>query len=161
MLTKWKWIWRNQPQNKQYGLANCIPPYLQPTPYFKALCNQREIFGCLMQYRTDHSYFRDYYWSAVPSESISCPCGEEIQTQKHIINTCPQYENHCQILHNVSSFIYMPDILGTKQGIAAISKFLERWGAFTKNGTGLPRWKPSTIEDSLAAEHNMEDPEDD
>ena len=53
----------------------------------------------------------------------------------------------------------MPDILGTKQGIAALSKFLERSGAFTKSGTGLPRWKPPTMEDSLAAEHDMEDPE--
>jgi len=55
----------------------------------------------------------------------------------------------------------MPDILGTKQGIAALSKFLKRSGAFTKNGTCLLRWKPPTIEDPLAAEHDMEDPEDD
>ena len=53
----------------------------------------------------------------------------------------------------------MPDILGTKQGIATLSKFLNRSGAFTKSGTGLPRWKPPTMEDSLAAEHNMEDPD--
>ena len=46
----------------------------------------------------------------------------------------------------------MPDILGTKQSIAALSKFLERSGAFTKSGTGLPRWKPPTMEDFLAAE---------
>jgi len=87
-----------------------------------------------MQYRTSHGYFGDYYQFAVPSESISCPCGEEIQTQKHIIDTYPQYENHCQILHNVSSSIYMPDILGTKQDIAALSKFLKRTSTFTKNG---------------------------
>jgi len=55
----------------------------------------------------------------------------------------------------------MLDILGTKQGIATLSKFIERLGIFTKSGTGLPRWKPSTIEDSLAAEHDMEDLEDD
>jgi len=55
----------------------------------------------------------------------------------------------------------MPDILGTKQGIATLSKFLERTGAFTKNGTGLLRWKLPTIEDSLAAEQDIEDPEDD
>ena len=54
----------------------------------------------------------------------------------------------------------MPDILETKQNIATLSKFLERIGAFTKNGTDLPRWKPPTIEDSLAAEHDIEDPED-
>ena len=161
MLIKWKWIWRNRPQNRRYGPANRIPPSLQPTPHFKALHNQREIFGCLIQCRTGHSYFEDYYQSTVPSENISCPCGEEIQTRKHIIGTCPQYENHRQILRNVSNSIYMPDILGTKQGIAALSKFLERSGAFTKSGTGLPRWKPPTMEDSLAAEHDMEDPEDD
>ena len=54
----------------------------------------------------------------------------------------------------------MPDILGKKQGIVALSKFLKRSGAFTKNGTGLPRWKPPTIEDLLAAEHDMDDYED-
>jgi len=70
-----------------------------------------------VQYRIGYSYFRPYYQFAVPLESISCPCGEEIQIWKHIIDTCPQYENHCQILHNVSSSIYIPDILGTKQGI--------------------------------------------
>ena len=81
--------------------------------------------------------------------------------QKHIIDICPQYENYCQILPNVSSSVYMPDILGTKQGIDPLSKFLKRTGTFTKNETSLPRWKPSTIEDPLAAEHNMEDPEND
>ena len=160
MLTKWKWIWRNWPQNRQYGPANHILLSLQSTPYFKALYNQREIFCYLMQCRIGHSYFRDYYQSAVPSKSIFCSCGEEIQTQKHILDTCPQYENHHQILHNVSSSIYMPDILGTKQSIAVLSKFLERIDAFTKNGTDLSRWKPFTIEDFLAAEHNMEDPKD-
>jgi len=125
------------------------------------LHNQREIFGCLIECRIGHGYFRDYYQSAVPSESISCSCGEEIQTRKHIIDMYPQYENHCQILCNVSNSIYIPDILGTKQGIATLSKFLKRSGAFTKSGTDLPRWKPSTMEDSLVAEHNMEDPEDD
>ena len=129
--------------------------------HFKALCNQREIFGCLIQCRTSHSYFKDYYWFPVSSESISCPCEEEIQTCKHIIDICPQYENHCQILHNVSSSIYILDILRTKQGIAVLSKFLERSDTFTKNGIGPSRWKPPTIEDPLAAEHDMEDPEDD
>jgi len=109
-----------------------------------------------MQCRTDHSYFGDYYQSAVPSENIFCSCREEIQIWKHIIDICPQYENHHQILYNVSSSIYMPDILGTKQSIAVLSKFLlERTDIFTKNRTDLSRWKSPTIEDFLAAEHNM------
>ena len=138
MLTKWKWIWRNWPQNGWYGPANHIPPSLQSIPHFKALHNQREIFGCLIQCRTGHGYFGDYYWSTVSSESIFCPCEEEIQTYKHIIDMCLQYENHRQTLYNISNFIYMPDILGTKQGIATLSKFLERLGAFTKE------WDKST-----------------
>jgi len=55
----------------------------------------------------------------------------------------------------------MPDILGTKQGIAPLSKFLERTDIFTKNETSLAKWKPPTIEDLLAAEHDIEDPEND
>ena len=40
----------------------------------------------------------------------------------------------------------MPDILETKQGIATLSKFLERIDAFIKNVTDLPRWKLPVIE---------------
>jgi len=92
-----------------------------------------------MQCRTGYSYFGDYYRSAVPSENISYPCEEEIQTWKYIIDTCSQYENHYQILCNVSSSIYMLDILGTKQDIAILSKFLEKTDIFTKNRIGLLR----------------------
>jgi len=47
------------------------------------------------------------------------------------------------------SSIYILDILGTKQDIAALSKFLEKLDIFTKNGTGS------------AAEYNMEDSKED
>ena len=52
----------------------------------------------------------------------------------------------------------MPDILRTKQGIATLSKFLEKSGIFTKSGIGLLRWKPLTMENSLTAEHDIENP---
>jgi len=55
----------------------------------------------------------------------------------------------------------MPDILETKQGIAILSKFLEKSDIFTKNRIGLLRWKPPTIEDPLATEHDMDDSKDD
>ena len=53
----------------------------------------------------------------------------------------------------------MPDILRTKQGIAAPSKFLEKSGIFIKSEIGLLRWKPPTMENSLATEHNKENPD--
>ena len=40
----------------------------------------------------------------------------------------------------------MPDILETKQGIATLSKFLERIDVFIKNVTDLPRWKLPVME---------------
>jgi len=59
------------------------------------------------------------------------------------------------------NFIYILDIFETKQGIAALSKFLKKSGVFTKNGTDLPRWKLSAIEKLLPTEYDMEDPEED
>ena len=34
ILTKWKWIWRNQPQNRWYGPTNSILLFLLPILYF-------------------------------------------------------------------------------------------------------------------------------
>jgi len=56
--------------NRQYAFTNYILPSLQPTPYFKVLCNQREIFGYLIQCKTGHSYFGDYYQSAVAYSAL-------------------------------------------------------------------------------------------
>ncbi|KAJ7833953.1 hypothetical protein B0H14DRAFT_2364015, partial [Mycena olivaceomarginata] len=53
------------------------------------------------------------------------------------IRECPRYEDQRHILEDVSRDISLPEILGTKDGIAALAKFLEESGAFTKSG--LPR----------------------
>ncbi|KAJ6546137.1 hypothetical protein B0H10DRAFT_2131789 [Mycena sp. CBHHK59/15] len=50
-------------------------------------------------------------------------------------HVCPQYEDHRHLLKDVSRDISLPEILGTKDGIAALAKFLEESGAFTKTGT--------------------------
>ena len=61
----------------------------------------------------------------------------------------------------ISQALYIPDIFGTKQDIASLSKFLERSGIFTKNGIGPPRWKPSTINKPLPTEYDMKGSEKD
>ncbi|KAF9441851.1 hypothetical protein P691DRAFT_628680, partial [Macrolepiota fuliginosa MF-IS2] len=83
---------------------------------------------------TGHSYLGNYYHTHVPSERISCPCGENLQTCKHILCSCPTYKKHHQILRDTSDTLYLPDILGTKAGISALAEFLEKSGAFTKSG---------------------------
>ncbi|KAJ6527368.1 hypothetical protein B0H10DRAFT_2155546 [Mycena sp. CBHHK59/15] len=76
----------------------------------------------------------EYYSRFVPSENVNCPCGEAHQTREHILRVCPRYEDHRHLLRDVSRDISLPEILGTKDGIAALAKFLEESGAFTKTG---------------------------
>ncbi|KAG7447139.1 uncharacterized protein BT62DRAFT_1004717, partial [Guyanagaster necrorhizus] len=76
----------------------------------------------------------EYYSQFVPSKNVDCPCGELFQTREHILRECPLYEEQRGILRNVSRTIYLPDILGTKEGITALSEFMENTGAFTRTG---------------------------
>ena len=89
----------------------------------------------------------EYYKRFVPSANPACPCGETTQTQEHIIQSCPTYEEYCTILHQASQTPYLPDLLGTKDGIQAMVSFLEKSGAFTKNGYSLPIPLPPHITD--------------
>ncbi|KAK0216728.1 hypothetical protein EDD85DRAFT_781859, partial [Armillaria nabsnona] len=50
----------------------------------------------------------------------------------HLIRDCPCYNGYHEGLCKVSRDIYLPDILGMKEGIEALALFLEKSGAFTK-----------------------------
>jgi len=135
----WTTLWRNSsPQQGSWATANRIPPSLHPTPHFLALADKRELFGRLLQCRTGHSYSGEYYRRFFPSADPACPCGEPTQTREHVIQSCPTYEKHRTALRKVSQTLYLPDLLGTKDGIEAITSFLENSGAFTKNGQSPP-----------------------
>ncbi|KAJ6604183.1 hypothetical protein DFH09DRAFT_1242248 [Mycena vulgaris] len=99
----------------------------------------REVFGRVTQCRIGHGYTGEYYSRFVPSESVDCPCGEAFQTREHLLRECPRYTDQRHILEDASRDVSLPEILGTKDGIAALAKFLEESGAFTKTGT--PRRK--------------------
>ena len=135
----WTTLWRNSsPQQGSWATANRISPSLCPTPHFLGLADKRELFGRLLQCRTGHSYSGEYYHRFVPSADPACPCGEPIQTREHIIQVCPIYERHRNTLRKVSQILYLPDLLGTKEGIKALISFLDNSGAFTKNGQSPP-----------------------
>ena len=131
-----------------------LPPILKPCvtkeKSLAALSNAEQVMATL-ETTTDPQFLQKTYPALVEKK------------YKHVStsSTCAPNMRTTAKSSAISQTPYMPDILGTKQGIAALSKFLKRSGAFTKSGTGLPRWKPPTMEDSLAAEHDMEDPEDD
>ncbi|KAJ6528059.1 hypothetical protein B0H19DRAFT_969320 [Mycena capillaripes] len=120
-------------------MANRFPPSLKPTPHFKSL--KREVFGRVTQCRIGHCFTGEYYNQFVHSENVDCPCGEILQTREHILRECPQYAEQRPILEAISRDASLPEILGTREGIAALAKFLEESGAFTK--TGKPRHEVS------------------
>ncbi|KAI6105281.1 hypothetical protein EDD16DRAFT_1446934, partial [Pisolithus croceorrhizus] len=81
---------------------------------------------------TGHAFTGEYYSTFSPPEIISCPCGEQIQTCKHILATCPAFKSKHDALCSVSEDLVVSDILGTEQGIQALSEFLKEMDAFKK-----------------------------
>lgn len=73
---------------------------------------------------------------------------------------CPRYNRHRHILRAVSASLFLPDILGTTEGVEALAKFLKKSGAFTK--TGEPRTSRSapTMEDIPIPELREEEEEE-
>jgi hypothetical protein len=67
-------------------------------------------------------------------DSSRCPCGAALQTQEHILRTCPRYDDHREVLHEASRTLHVPTLLGTDKGLTAIVEFVERTGAFMKGG---------------------------
>ena len=90
----WVREWKDAPRNGHYAIANRFPPSTRPTPRFLMLGDKREVFGRLTQCRTGHGYTGEFYRRFVPNESSDCPCGEPLQTRKHIIRDCARYEAH-------------------------------------------------------------------
>ncbi|KAF7343444.1 putative RNA-directed DNA polymerase from transposon BS [Mycena venus] len=129
----WVKEWKAAPKTGSFAMANRFPPSMKPTTHFMSL--KREVFGRVTPCRIGHCFSGEYYSRFVPSENVNCPCGEEFQTHEHILRTCPRYEDHRHLLKSASRDISLPEILGTKDGIAALAKFLEESGAFTKTGT--------------------------
>ncbi|KNZ75232.1 hypothetical protein J132_03887, partial [Termitomyces sp. J132] len=90
-------------------------------------------FGRLMQCRTKHALIGEYYTRFVPNKSIGCICREWYQTRKHIIQRCPRYKDQ-EILRGANEQLEMGVLLGTKKGIKAMTRFLEKSSALTKTG---------------------------
>ena len=83
----WRREWHTTPKLGGYAVANRIPPSTSPSKEF--VQSPREVFGCLIQCKTNHGYTGEFRRRFFPGEDITCPCGEEVQTREHIITRCP------------------------------------------------------------------------
>jgi hypothetical protein len=131
ILKLWRLEWKNKPKVGRYAAANRLPPSLKPTPHFRHLKNDRELFGRLVQCRTGHAYTGEFRRSFIPhtDEPITgtCPCDNEtLQTREHILRECSRYTQHRNILRKTSQSLTLTDILGTKEGILALTTFLKK-----------------------------------
>jgi ribonuclease HI len=120
--TMWCKEWRETPKLGGYATANSIPPSTSPTKTFRK--TPREVFGHLIQCRTNHGYTGEYQRRFLPQEDPSCPCGEEFQSREHIIVHCTLHEHSRKKLRKVSRDVWLPTILGIKKGITALTTFL-------------------------------------
>lgn len=126
--------WLEQQRRGPYAPANRFPPSLQPTPHLRAY--DKRILSALTQCRSGHAFTGEYYRAInKPERGLGCPCGEAIQTRDHVIRDCPEYEMYRHILRDVSPGLIISDLLGTREGISALAKFVRRSGAFGRPTT--------------------------
>ena len=131
-LKEWTNEWKRTPPMGGFAVANRMHPKWKPREH--VIRTPREIFGRLTQCRTKHAFIGEYYAKFVPTETVGCPCGEQYQTREHIIRECTIYEEHRKILQEADENMELGILLGSKEGLEAMSKFLGRTGAFTKTG---------------------------
>ena len=143
---KWRRDWSKEKKEGRFAISDKFPPSCKTTRHFRELDGKRELFGRLIQARTGHGYIGEYYKQFVPDENTDCPCGEFLQTREHLLRDCPRYEDQRYILREASGDIALADILGTKEGIEALTHFLDLTGAFTKSGSQRKPYAAPTLE---------------
>ena len=156
-LLLWQQEWKKSPKTGRFAIANRIPPSLIPTKHFLHLKSNREAYGRLLQCRSGHAYIGEFRQSFLPQspDPNSCPCDNEIiETRNHILRDCPRYNRHRKILVKASRALSLSVLLGTKEGIEALSEFLIKSGAFSRTGT--PHTNPTAPLIENEPEPNME-----
>lgn len=129
-LKTWQDEWKRTPATGGFTVANRMQPRWKPRENITH--TPREVFERLTQCWTKHAFIGEYYAKFVPNKPTGCPCGQQFQTQEHVIRECLRYEESRDILRGVDEQMKMGILLGTKKGLDAMVKFLNKTDAFTK-----------------------------
>jgi len=146
LVKLWKREWRKTRDYGQFAVANRFPPSHRPSFCLTNFHKNRELYGRVIQCRTGHTYTGEFRQRFKLDGPYDCPCGEQLETREHILRECTRFSAYHHILQETSPNILLSDILGTKEGISALAKFLELSGAFSRTGK-IPEPLPPPIEE--------------
>jgi len=109
---------------------NRLPPSRAGSHAFRTL--DRRTIGTVTQARTGHGHVGEYYQIHNISEPISCPCGAATQTHEHIAFDYHLSSPHWHIVEEEAPDYQLTTLLGTREGIQALTEFVRESGAFQK-----------------------------
>ena len=146
----WLNDWKVSNNSGRFAISNRLKPSLKPTKHFLMLKDNREVFGRVLQCRTGHAYLGEFRRDFLPNspDPRTCPCDNLTpESRAHVIQECPRYTQHRDILENASKHLFLPTILGSKKGISALAEFIQKSSAFSRTGTPLANPLPPAPED--------------
>jgi ribonuclease HI len=135
-LKAWHTEWASRSHTNLAATALTNPPSTKLSPFQQFFNGTQATHSCVIQTLLSHFFCGEYYARFIPTEPVSCLCGEPQQTRAHILTECPVYEAYRYHLRAISPTLTLLVILGTKSGLEALAKFVSESHAFSKDVPG-------------------------
>lgn len=122
--------------SRLYQDVNPDPPALRPFPYITEGYSRRAT-SLLVQIHTGHCFSEEYslrHRYGGGGDEVECACGALVQTRRHILRECPEYEEHRHLLRGFSAELDVQGLLSTSGGSKAVVTFAALTGAFSITG---------------------------
>ena len=84
-LKAWHTEWASRPHTNLAATALSSPPSTKLSPFHWSFNGTRATHSRIIQTLLGHFFCGEYYTCFVPTESVSCPCGDPQQAHAHIL----------------------------------------------------------------------------
>ena len=148
---EWQQDWKKAPRVGRFDISNRIKPSLSPTHHFRT----SKPTASLWPLSTTMSH-RTLLHRRIPANippTLTRPINMPLRRQ----STGNQKPHH----HRMSQVQPPPILLGTKEGITALSEFIIKSGAFSRTGNTPTNPSPPTLENQPIPNMDQEFVEDD
>jgi hypothetical protein len=138
-------VWKRKHINSKNSASRWITKEknLKSSKILKDIDVKREVLSRYVQTITGHGHNANYYDRFLINHvqqgliSSTCKTCKESNTIQHILQQCPSHSKHRHLLRKIVRFddnIKVKSLSASKEGRKAFLKFLEKSGAFTKDG---------------------------